>query len=203
VQNLETRGYSALSLNIILFSTFVALLLLGLGWALRRPVKRRKLQTDPHSLEVTGRPHAAHLPQIRQALATADDDFLAKEASVEVRRRVRRERRAVALAYLAALREDFQSLLRMARVIATLSPEVAAAQEFETMRLTLRFSWRYQVIRWKLLAGVTPVPQLHGLSDLVSGLSVRIEAALKELGERAALAADLVSTVNRRGLDVI
>ena len=185
---------------MILFSTFVALLLLGLVWAIRRPRKSRKLQTDPRSLEVTGQPHASHLPQIRQALAATDFDFLAKEASREVVRRVRRERRAVALAYLAALREDFQSLLRMAKIIAALSPEVAAAQEFETLRLMVRFSWRYEMIRWKLLAGIAPIPQLHGLSDLVSGLSVRIEAALKELGERAAVAAELASSVNRGGL---
>ncbi len=192
-----------MSLNIILFSTFVALLLLGLGWGLWRPRKRRKLHVDPRSLEVTGQRHATHLPQIRQALAAADDDFLAKEASREVLRRVRRERRAVALAYLAALREDFQSLLRMARVIAVLSPEVAASQEFETMWLMVKFSWRYEMIRCRLLVGTAPVPQLHGLSDLVSGLSVRIEAALKELSERAALAAELASSVNRRGLDVV
>jgi len=40
------------------------------------------------------------------------------------------------------------------------------------------------MIRWKLLAGFVTVPQLDGLSDLVSGLSVRMEAAMKELGER-------------------
>jgi hypothetical protein len=192
-----------LSLNIILFFAFVALLLVGLGWGLRRPRKRRKLPVDPRSLEVTGQRHAAHLPQIRQALAATDYDFLAKEASREVERRVRRERRAVALAYLAALREDFQNLLRMARVIAVLSPEVAASQEFETMRLMVKFSWRYEMIRWMLLADIAPLPQLHGLSDLVSGLSVRIEAALRELGERAAVAAELASSVNRRGLDVV
>lgn len=192
-----------MSLNLILFFTFVALLLLGLGWGLRKPRKRRRLQVDPRSLEVTGQPHAAHLPQIRQALAAADDNFLAKEASREVLRRVRRERRTVVLAYLAALREDFQGLLRMARVIAVLSPEVAATQEFETMRLMVKFSWRYEMIRWKLLAGIAPVPQLLGLSNLVSGLSVRIEAALRELGERAAVAAELASSVNRRGLDVV
>jgi hypothetical protein len=103
---------------------------------------------------------------------------------------------------LSALREDFQSLLQMARAIAMLSPELAAIQEFERIRLTAKFAWQYQMIRWKLLAGIAPMPQLHGLSDLVSGLSVGIEAALKELGERAAAAAELASSMNRRGLDV-
>ncbi len=125
-----------------------------------------------------------------------------KYSSREVRRRIRHERRRVALAYLAVLRGDFQSLLRMAKVIAALSPEVAAVHEFERLRLTAKFAWQYEMIRWKLLAGFATVPQLDGLSDLVSGLSVRMEAAMKELGERAAAAAELASSINRRGLDV-
>jgi hypothetical protein len=101
------------------------------------------------------------------------------------------------------VRGDFHSLLRMARVIAVLSPEVAAVQEFERLRLTAKFNWQYQLIRWKLLAGFATLPQLDGLSNLVSALSVRMEAAMKELGERAALAAELASSLNRRGLDVV
>jgi hypothetical protein len=143
------------------------------------------------------------LPQIRQALAPADYKFVSKRASREVQRRVRRERRSVVLAYLAALRGDFQSLLRMARVIAVLSPQVVAVQEFERLRLTAQFAWRYELIRWKLLMGLAPMIQLDGLSNLVSGLSVRMEAALKELGERAAAAAELASSIDRRGLDVV
>ena len=171
--------------------------------ALREPRERRKLQTDPRSLEEGGQPHLSYLPLIRQAVAPADYEFLAKRASREVQRRVHRERAGVALAYLAAVREDFERLLRMARVIAVLSPEVAAVQEFERLRLTVKFAWRYHMLRWKLLAGLAPTAQLDRLSDLVSGLSVRMEAAMKELGERAAVAVELASSMNRRGLDVV
>jgi hypothetical protein len=191
-----------LSLTLILFFGFVAILLFALVWALRQPQKRRKLDGDPRSLEERGRRHVTYLPQIRQAFAKTDYDFLSRRASREVQKRVRRERRNVVRAYLAALREDFQSLLRMARVIAVLSPEVAAVHEFERLRLTAKFAWQYEMIRWKLLAGIAPVPQLAGLSDLVSGLSVRMDAAMKELGERAAIAAELTSSMNRRGLDI-
>ena len=72
-----------------------------------------------------------------------------------------------------------------------LSPELVAVQEFERIRLTATFTFRYGLIRIKLLAGLAPVPQLDGLSCLISGLSVRMETAMKELGERAALAAEL------------
>ena len=192
-----------MSVTLFLFFGFVAILLLGLGWALREPRERRKLQTDPRSLDEDGERHVTYLPQIRQALAPMDFDFLFKSASRELQRRVRRERLGVALAYLAAVRGDFQRLLRTARVIAVLSPEVAAVHELERLRLTAKFAWQYQMIRWKLLAGFAPLPQLDGLSNLVSGLSVRMEAAIKELGERAAAAAELASSVNRRGLDVV
>ena len=83
-----------------------------------------------------------------------------------------------------------------------MSPQVAAVHELERLRLTAKFRWQYEVIRWKLLAGLVPMPQLDGLSNLVSGLSVRMEKAMNELGERAAVAADLASSVNRGTLDV-
>jgi hypothetical protein len=191
-----------LNLTLILFFGFVAILLLALGWALWQPRERGKLHPDPRSLEEHGERHVTYLPQILQALAPADFAFLSKRASREVQRRVRRERRSVALAYLASLRGDFQSLLRMARVIAVLSPEVAAVQEFERLRLTAKFAWQYQMIRWRLSAGLAPMAQLDGLSALVGGLSVRMDAAMKELGERAAIAAELASSMNRRGLDI-
>ena len=184
----------------MLFFGFVTFLLFGLAWALRKPRKQKNLQTDPRWLEDRGPRHTTYFPQIRQALEPADYDFLSKRASRRMQRRVRRERLDVALAYLAALRGDFESLLSMARVIAVLSPEVVATHEFERLRLTAKFAWRYQMIRWKLLTGLTPLAQLNGLSDLVSALSVRLEEAMKELGERAAAAAELASSMNRRSL---
>lgn len=192
-----------MSLALILFFGSVAVLLLGLGWALWKPRERKNRERDPRWLEERDRHNTNYLPQIRQALAAADYDFLSKKASRRTQRRVRRERRNVALAYLSALRGDFENLLRMARAIAVLSPKVAAAHEFERLRLTAEFAWRCQMIRWKLLTGLTPLVQLAGLSDLVSGLSVRLEQAMKELGERAAVAAELASSMNRRGMGTV
>jgi hypothetical protein len=192
-----------LSLTPILFFGFVAVLLLVLGWALWKPREQKNPESDPRWLEERDQHHTNYLPQIRQALGAADYDFLCKRASRAMQRRVRLERRNVALAYLDALRGDFESLLKLARVVAVLSPEVAVAHEFERFRLTAEFAWRCQTIRWRLLTGLTPLAQLAGLSDLVSGLSVRLEQAMKELGERAAVAAELASSMNRRGMDTV
>src|SRR5260370_41691111 len=92
-----------MSLTLYFFFGFVAILLLALGWALRPPRKRRKLEADPRSLEELGQRHGTYLPQIRQAFETTDYEFLAERASREVQRLVRPELRGGARAYLAAL----------------------------------------------------------------------------------------------------
>jgi hypothetical protein len=190
-----------LSPSWLLFSVFVAALILALCWALWSPRKSRKLSREGVLLESDGYRHLAHLPQILQALSQTDFKYVSQRVSGKMERRVRRERLRVTLSFLAALRGDFQSLLRMARVISLLSPEVVAAHEFERLRLTATFAWRYQLTRCKLFLGFAPMPQLGALTELVSALSVRIEAATKELGERAALAAELASSVDRSGMN--
>ena len=190
-----------MSMFFYLFFGLVGLLLLLFAWSMRKPARRRTTLADAGVLEECGRGHVAHLPQIRQAFAKADSKFLSERAPGALLRRVRQERRRVALAYLSAVRDDFQNLLRMANIIAVLSPELAALQEFERLRLTMNFGWRYRVLRMQLRAGLAPVPRLDGLSNLVSSMSVRMETAMKELGERAALAAELASSFDRRGVD--
>ena len=111
---------------------------------------------------------------------------------------MRRERRQVALDYLSALLTEFNRLLRTARVIAALSPEVSAGQELQRILLTVGFLSRYRVIRLSLRAGFTPLAQLGELTNLLSGYSVRLEEAMRELGERAADVAEMVSAADRR-----
>jgi hypothetical protein len=154
-------------------------------------------------LEESRRSHVTYLPQIRQALSEADAEYLATAVCKELRHCVARERRRVALAYLSELQEDFRRLVRLAKVIAVLSPEVVAVRELERLRLTLEFNWRFEWIRLTLLAGWAPMAQLGALRDLLSGLSVRLEAAMKELGERAAFAAELASFPDRRRINPV
>lgn len=190
-----------MSLFFYLFFGFVGLFLLLFAWSMRK-MEREKPLADVGVLEEYGRGNVAHLPQIRQAFADVDFLYLSQKAPSALARRVRQERRRAGLAFLSAVREDFLSLLRLAKIIAVLSPEVAALHEFERLRLTLEFAWRYEVIRMQLRAGLAPLPRLDALSDFVSSMSVRMETAMKELGERAALAAELGSSLNRGGRDV-
>lgn len=181
----------------------VGLLLLLLLWSVRSSKGRKTRPAGGMIPEESRRSHVTYWPQIQQALSDVDAKYLATMVSKELRNDVARERRHIALVYLLALREEYQRLVRLAKVIAVLSPEVVAMRELERLRLTLEFTWRFEWIRLTLLAGWTPMAQLGALSNLLSGLSVRLEAAMKELGERAAFAAELASFPDRRRINPV
>jgi len=183
------------NLLFYLFFAVVAVLFVLFVWSLRSSKASGARETIP---EDVGRSHVIYLPQIRQAMAEADYQFVADKVSLKTQRRMRKDRRNVALAYLKELRGDFDGLLRTARVIAALSPEVVAVQEWERVRLTVSFRWRYRIIWLSLLAGFTPLPQMTDLSKLLSGFSVRLEDAMIKLGERAALVGEMASAPDRR-----
>lgn len=186
-------------LTFYFFLAVVAILLGLFVWLLRSPRRHAPSAEGTSAIlqSLQGSP-VSHLPQIRRALAPADFEFASKKISREALRRIRRERRQVALAYLSALRAEMDQLLLTARVIASLSPEVVAGQELQRVLLTVNFLRRYQLIRLSVWAGFAPLPQLSALSDLISGYSVRLEEAMKEMGERAALVAEMVSAPDRR-----
>jgi hypothetical protein len=175
--------------------------MLLLAWVLRDPREFAQPDVDLGYAEDLDRRHVTYFPQVRQAMAAEDSAFLASRASQALTRRVQRERRKIALVYLACLRGDFLKLWRLARVLASMAPQVGAAQELERLQLALAFSWRYEMIRMKFLLGFAPVPELGSLSEVVSRLSIRLETTMKDIGERAALAAKLTSSLDGRGLD--
>jgi hypothetical protein len=141
--------------------------------------------------------HTGYTPQIRQALSEADEMYLRDHCSPETRRKIRREREQVSAAFLGALKNDFENLLSLAQLIAKLSPQVEALQEWERLRLTLIFKLQFGLIRAQLWAGRAPLDRISELSMVVSGLSVRVEQAIQKLGEQAAMAVELGSALNR------
>ena len=192
-----------MSLAFYVFLAILALLFVVFVWSLRNP-KGHTVPSPSSAIpqDLQGS-HVTHLPQIRRALAPADLEFASKRIPREALRRMQRERRNVALAYLSALQAELQRLLRTARIVAALSPAVAGGQELERVVLTWNFLWRYRVIRLSVWAGFTPLPQISDLSDLLSGYSVRLEETIRKLAERAAMVAEMVSSPDRRRIDPI
>jgi hypothetical protein len=135
--------------------------------------------------------HISYLPQIKHALGQADYEYLSARGPAGLSSRVRKERKRIALNYLAALRTDFEKLQHIARVVAVMSPEIAVAQELQGMRLNLEFSVRYRIIYFRLLADIAPPSAIDNFSNLISALTVRMETAISSLSESAALAAEL------------
>jgi hypothetical protein len=181
----------------------VAIFLLLICWVMRSPDRHKpECSADTAVLDESGRRHATYLPVIQQAMAPNDVEFLATRAPNGLIRRTHRERRRIAKLYLADLRSDFDKLLQLARVIAVLSPQVAVSHEFDRLRLSLRFSWRYRLAVLGLYSAPRLLPQISNLSQMAGELAARMESAMQELGERAALAAKLGSSLDRRRLDV-
>ena len=184
---------------LLLFIGFVVFLIVLLAFAFRDSKTSFKASAEANSAEEFGRRHVTYFPQVRQAISAEDFGYLSRRGSRGLARRVRKERRKIALAYLTFLRSDFLKLWKLARVIASMSPEVGISQEIVRLRIGLTFSLRYELIRTKFILGFSPIPEIGSLSEVVSRLAIRLENAMQDLGERAALAGKIPSSLDGRG----
>jgi len=187
------------SYSVAVFASIGLLLLLVMAW-LAFSATRRRPEVGQNGSRERECIHISKLPQIKQALADSDFIYLENQGYPALAKRIRKERRRIALNYLTCLRGEFEKLLRLARMIAVMSPNVAVAQEVQGLRLSLEFSYRYCLIYFRLVSGVGPLKAIGSLSNMVSALTIRMETAMSELGERAALGAELLPH-NRGGLD--
>ena len=186
--------------TLIVFSISAVLLLAALIWALRAPSRKSRGNFDLDSLEQPGRRHATYLSLIRHASSSNDLAFLAKRGYTKLQSRLHRERRKVVLLYLDQLRCDFERLTKMAHAIAALSPSVGVRTELERAQLGFEFMARYYAIRLAFGWGFVPIAQLSQLSQMVSQLSIQMETAMKEFGERAAMAVQSASPLDGNGI---
>jgi hypothetical protein len=100
----------------------------------------------------------------------------------------------VAKRFLHGLHEDFSSLERLARMVASLSPVVSREQEMERLYLGLKFRLLYVMVWLHLSTGQVPLQQLEHLTELVGRLALRMEQAMAEI---SALSTDhLPSSLN-------
>jgi hypothetical protein len=121
----------------------------------------------------------------------ADLRFAFEQCGQALSKTLRRERREVTLHYLEAIRADFEQSLRIARIIAVLSPEVSGSHEYERLRLSVIFRWRFQKAKLRVRIGSISPFEITSLGQMATSLAVQMEEAMAKLGERAALAAEL------------
>jgi len=167
----------------------LAIALFGVLLWLLRP-GRRFADAGPTSIALkmgSNRPrHYQFFPQIRQALSSADDEYLCKATPPHITRQVRRERRAIARNFLRGLREDFANLEELGRMVAALSPVVSRQQETERLMLSLKFQLLYAFVFLNLSAGNTPLREIERLTGLVGRLTTRMEQAMSQISALAA-----------------
>jgi hypothetical protein len=185
--------------SLAVFASAGLLLLLAITWLALSGTRRRAkvVGNSPLERECV---HISHLPQIKQALANSDYTYLNDRGYPALAKRIAKERRRIALSYLACLRVEFDKLVHLARMVAVMSPNVEVVQEVQGLRLNLEFAYRYYLIYLRLVTGVAPLEAMGGLTNMVSALTIRMQTAMSELSERAALSTELLPH-NGAGLD--
>jgi hypothetical protein len=116
-----------------------------------------------------------------------------------LRQRIRTERTQIAIRYLNRLESDYETLLEASRILAVMSPEVVAMQEFERLCLSVRFAKNCFLVRIRLRAGLAPWKGFARISDMATTMSFRMESATSQIGLQAALAGDRPSFMDERG----
>jgi hypothetical protein len=171
------------SYSVAVFASIGLLLLLAMAWLVFSAMRRqpRVIRDENRESECI---HISKLPQIKQALSDADFIYLNERGYPALAKRIQKERRRIALNYLTCLRVEFEKLLRLARLVASLSPNLAMAQEVQGVRLNLEFWYRYYLIYFRLVSGIAPLQAIGSLSNMVSALTIRMETAISELGEQ-------------------
>lgn len=186
-----------MNITIILFILLAVLLIGALIWAIRPP-KRRLVSINDVLAALSEEHHYSRLPQILQALQPEDTAFLRARGFAALRRRIRSERGRIALLYLDCLQEEYEKLLEASRVVAAMAPEMAALDEAERFKLNLRFALGCRYLRWKLRLGLAPWRGFGLLSEMTSGMALRLEMATSQIGERSALSLAFTSILKER-----
>jgi hypothetical protein len=189
-----------MTLPVLLFIIFAASLVLLLAWAVRPP-KKVELSIDQVFSALAERRHYARLPQILQALRPDDAGFLRDKGHGQLAVQLSRERRRIALQYLDYLEEEYQLLLEVSRMLAKISQQVSTVDELQRFRLNVRFVLSCRYLRWRLRMGLQPWDAFGILSDMEGDMTLQLEMATAQIGERAAIAAEFPLFLENRRRD--
>jgi hypothetical protein len=160
--------------------------LIKLGWTALKPLPEEMGGRRQDRMEDLLALHAQHFPQLRQALATLDADYVRRKASGEIERHLHEERRRVVESFLSGLAEDFGRLERLLRVVRGMSPAEPRMHRFQRGARQFRFRLNYRVASLQIQsASLRSTNRLARLTELVANLSVQIEAGMARLDASA------------------
>ena len=153
-----------------------------LGWAALKPLPEELGGRHQDRMEDLVALHAQHFPQLRQALATLDADYVRRKMSGEIERHLYQERRRVVETFLSGLAEDFGRLERLLRVVREMSPAEPWIHQFQRAGRRFRFRVNYRIASLQIQsARLQSTNRLARLTELVGNLSVQIEAGMTRL----------------------
>src|SRR5208283_3564574 len=164
-----------------------------------RPIEKRALSPDSVFDALAEPRHSFWLPHIIQSLQPSDTEFLQRRGLRSLRQRIRSERTQIAIRYLNHLESDYETLLEASRILAVMSPEVVPMQEFERLRLSVRFARNCFLMRLRLRAGLAPGKGFAQISDMATTMSFRMESATSQIGLQTALATGRASFTDEGG----
>jgi hypothetical protein len=173
--------------NVFLFALLTLALLGALYWLSYR-ARRDARGTDllqTLSADSLLPQHYKYFPQVCRALSAEDAQFLNSRTQPEVRRLALRARRNVGLNFLTGLKEDYQKLDRLARVLASLAPSANQRREAHRIWLALQFGFRWRIVWLEIWSGAAPVSQLQSMAGLIGGLAAQLQTSMNALQESA------------------
>ena len=182
-----------MTITLLLFLLAALILVVLLFWAARLPRGLEARSPEEILQALSEERHYYRLPQILQSLQHDDLDFLQRSGQPDLAQKIRDDRRRIALRYLEALQKDFESLLHVSAVLAMMAPDLAPMEEWERLKLRARFALHCSYLRYRLRLGLSPLDSFSRLSDMASGIAMRLDAATAKIGERAALASEFPS----------
>jgi hypothetical protein len=171
-----------MSLSVIFLVLFAILLVVLLFWALRPPARASRPVVDVFEALRQSR-HSSRMSHILQTLRPQDTEYLRSAGQAELMQTLRRQRRTIALNYLQQLKEEFEMLLEISRVLAVMSPELIPMEEMERWKLSLAFGANCAFLKWRLRLGLQPFAGFTLLSNMATSFARRLEAATSGIAE--------------------
>lgn len=168
-------------MTLTLIFLLIAVLLSALLWLLFGGQRRRNLAQSALEINELLPVHCKRFPQMQNVFNSGDQAFIAQRAPDKVAKKWRAERREITQLYIRGLREDFQHLEKLARLLAALSPTTRRNQEWEWLRLSLEFRLLYVATQLRFAIKFQTAGELVRLAEMLTALRLTLESTLNDL----------------------